>query len=98
MAALPGTACRRRIYLMRHGDVRYFDDAGKPLDPRSVPLTETGERQARMAGELLAHVAFDQAISSGMPRAQQTARIVLGARAVHLHSETRLNEVRAGRL
>lgn len=27
---------RRRIFLMRHGDVTYFDDSGRAIDPDTV--------------------------------------------------------------
>jgi len=37
--ALPGTRGRRRIYLMRHGEVAYFDRDGKPVHPKHVQLT-----------------------------------------------------------
>jgi len=33
----------RRLYLVRHGHVDYFDPSRAPLDPRSVSLSETGE-------------------------------------------------------
>ncbi|ENO85102.1 histidine phosphatase family protein [Thauera linaloolentis] len=95
--ALPGTRCRRRLYLMRHGAVVYFDDAGLPLDPRTVPLTAEGRAQAQAAAELLADVDFDLAFCSGLTRTRETARIVLGARALPLHEEPRLKEVRGGR-
>ena len=98
MRALPGTANRRRVYLMRHADVSYFDANGQPLDPRHVPLTEDGCRHALAAGELLKDVAFDLAICSGMPRTEQTARLVLRNQNVALRDEPRLKESRAGRL
>jgi probable phosphoglycerate mutase len=98
MTALPGTACRRRIYLMRHAEVSYFDSGGRPIDPRNVPLTETGCRQAQAAAELLADVPFDVAVCSGLPRASETARLVLGDRALELRVDLRLNEAKAGRL
>jgi probable phosphoglycerate mutase len=98
MAALPGTACRRRIYLMRHGEVVYFDADGRPLDPRHVPLTSTGQRQARAAADFLAEVEFDHALCSGLRRTLETAQIVLGPHAVPLHEDHRLKEVKAGRL
>ncbi|MDR2839487.1 MAG: histidine phosphatase family protein [Azonexus sp.] len=98
MSGLPGTLCRRRIYLMRHADVSYFDAAGQPLDPRHVPLTETGRQQAAAAGKLLAAVAFDAAICSGLARTEETARLVLGERDLPLRHEPRFKEVKAGRL
>lgn len=97
LPALPGTRCRRRLYLMRHGAVVYFDDAGLPLDPRTVPLTAEGRAQAQAAAALLAGVDFDLAFCSGLTRSRETARIVLGARTLPLHEEPRLKEVRGGR-
>ena len=67
---------RRRIYLMRHGAVAYFDDDGRPVRPDSVPLTEEGRAQATAARELLDGIAFDRVIASGLPRTMATAEIV----------------------
>ncbi len=93
---------RRRIYLMRHGHVDYF---GKEIiaaggDSRVVPLTELGEEQARAAGQALSHVPLDRALSSGLPRTQRTAELVLagqaeGARPV-LTVEEDLQEIHGG--
>jgi probable phosphoglycerate mutase len=47
---------------------------------------------------MLADLPLDAAVCSGMPRTLETARIVLGARAVALEEEPRLREARAGRL
>ena len=49
----PSVDGARRIYLMRHGAVAYFDDDGRPVAPDDVPLTAEGRRQAQAAGELL---------------------------------------------
>jgi len=53
---------RRRIFLMRHGDVTYFDDSGRAIDPETVPLNAHGLAQARAAGEAFAvdGVRFDR--------------------------------------
>lgn len=79
MSALPGTTGRRRIYLMRHGHVDYF---GKEIqaaagDTKVVPLTVLGREQAEAGGVALAHVRFDRAVCSGVPRTLQTATHVL---------------------
>jgi broad specificity phosphatase PhoE len=66
---------RRRLYLMRHAEVAYFDD-GRPVDPREVPLTAAGRDQARAAGEALAGVTFDRVVTSGAPRTLETAALV----------------------
>jgi probable phosphoglycerate mutase len=94
-AVLP--AGRRRVYLLRHGEVSYFDAGGRPVDPRSVQLTEHGREQARAAGRWLAEVEFDHAACSGMPRARETAALVLGNRALRLEDVPDLRELRAGR-
>ena len=39
-------AVRRRIYLMRHGAVAYFDGSGRPVPPDTEPLTEEGRAEA----------------------------------------------------
>lgn len=91
-------ASRRRIYLMRHASVSYFDEQGQPLDPRAVPLNAAGREQVAACAEWLADVPFDRAICSGLPRTEQTARAVLGARPLALEVEERFKEIRAGRL
>ena len=48
------TIARRRIFLMRHGSVTYFDEAGKPHLPESVPLNADGRAQADAAGHAFA--------------------------------------------
>ncbi|WP_018989682.1 histidine phosphatase family protein [Aromatoleum toluclasticum] len=98
MSRLPGTERRRRIYLMRHGEVQYFDADGRPIDPRHVTLTERGCEQARAAGALLREVPFDDAVISGMARTAHTASLVLDGRTVPVRDEPRLKEIRAGRL
>jgi probable phosphoglycerate mutase len=86
---------RRRIYLMRHAAVSYFDN-GRPLRPDEVPLTEEGIEQARAAGEALASVRFDRVLTSGLPRTLETARIV--APDVEAESWPDLRELEGGRL
>ena len=86
---------RRRIYLMRHAQVAYFED-GRPLRPDLVPLTETGREQARAAAELLAGIEFDRVITSGLPRTVETARIV--APTHEPESWPELREIESGRL
>ena len=40
---------RRRIYLMRHGQVAYFVD-GRVVDPHEVQLTDEGRRETQVDG------------------------------------------------
>ena len=66
---------RRRIYLMRHGQVAYFVD-GRVVDPHEVQLTDEGRRETHLTAAALTDIAFDRVITSGLPRAVETARIV----------------------
>jgi broad specificity phosphatase PhoE len=86
---------RRRIYLMRHAQVAYFED-GRPLRPDLVPLTEAGRDQARAARELIAGIDFDRVITSGLRRTVETARIV--APGQEPESWPELREIESGRL
>jgi broad specificity phosphatase PhoE len=86
---------RRRIYLMRHAQVSYFED-GRPLRPDLVPLTATGREQAHAAAELLRAIRFDRVITSGLPRTLETARIVAPAKEPESWPE--LREIESGRL
>lgn len=86
MTALPGTTGRRRIYLMRHGHVDYFSrEVRESGHTDQVPLTPLGCEQARASGAALAHVRFDRALSSGLPRTRETAGFVLAANADTAH-------------
>ncbi|CAG9237646.1 Alpha-ribazole-5'-phosphate phosphatase [Paraburkholderia tropica] len=93
---------RRRVYLMRHGDVTYFDDSGRAIDPDTVPLNENGRAQASAAGAAFAQqgVRFDRVIVSGLRRTVETARHVLDAtgQAIALEEEPAWQEIRGGRL
>ncbi|MDX6410627.1 MAG: hypothetical protein QOE91_143 [Gaiellaceae bacterium] len=86
---------RRRIYLMRHGAVSYFE-GGRPVHPHAVPLTEEGRAQARAAAGVLAEVTFDRVVTSGLPRTVETARIV--APSIEPESWPDLREIESGRL
>jgi broad specificity phosphatase PhoE len=57
------TTVRRRLYLMRHAQVRYFEG----VHPHEVLLTDDAA---------LAHVRFDRVVTSGLTRTEETARIV----------------------
>jgi broad specificity phosphatase PhoE len=93
---------RRRILLMRHGAVEYFDEHGRPYPPDDVPLTARGVEQARAMGEAIAAsgVRIDRAITSGLLRTRTTAEQVLKAAGVAPPVEHRgeLQEIRGGNL
>ena len=82
---------RRRIYLMRHGSVTYFDTSGKPVLPETVSLNELGREQASAAGQAFAaqQVRFDRVIVSGLMETGQD---------IDLEVWPELEEIRGGRL
>ncbi len=99
--ALPGTTARRRIYLMRHGHVDYFDRSVRESgNIHNVVLTKRGRSEAEAAGRSLAHIAFDRAVCSGLPRTRETAEIVLSfvTNAPELKVDSALVELRGGNL
>ena len=100
MTSLPGTNSRRRIYLLRHGAVEYLNpDGTRVRDARGVGLNAAGREQAALMAELLRDVEFDRAIHSGLPRARETAEIVLGGvRALALEPVPEFREIHIGHI
>ena len=102
MSTMHTPSRRRRIYLMRHGSVTYFDATGKPVLPESVPLNALGRSQASAAGAMFARdgVRFDRVITSGLPRTVETATLVLAAtgQPVAIERWPEFEEIRGGRL
>lgn len=99
---LPKDANRRRIFLMRHGSVDYFDDDGKPVRPDIVPLSERGRQQALAAGDEFAKLdlKFDRVIVSGLPRTVETASLALSrmSDAPRMETHHELREIESGKL
>lgn len=101
------TPKRRRVYLMRHGAVTYFDETGRPVpSPENVPLNELGRSQTTAAGKIFAaeNIVFDRVIVSGLPRTVETAQRVLAEmpamqeRGITLEPWPELQEIRGGKL
>jgi broad specificity phosphatase PhoE len=87
---------RRRLYLMRHGEVSYFQPDGRPVDPASVSLNDEGVAQATAVASALRGVELDRVVTSGLPRTLETASIV--APTVAAESWPELRELEGGRL
>jgi probable phosphoglycerate mutase len=83
---------RRRIYLMRHAQVRYFE--GK--HPHEVVLTDAGREQAIAAAHALSKVTFDRVVTSGLARTLETAHAI--APAQEPERNERLREIESGEL
>ncbi|MDZ4719058.1 MAG: histidine phosphatase family protein [Roseiflexaceae bacterium] len=88
---------RRRIVLMRHGEVSYFVD-GRPVPPPEAQLNNEGRIQAATAAQLLADIPFDRAVATGLSRTMETARIVLATRNLEIEVVPELQEIRGGRM
>ncbi len=99
---IPKDAARRRIFLMRHGSVTYFDADGRPYPPDTVPLNAQGRDQADAAGRLFAtaNIRLDRVIVSGLARTVETADRVLAAAglSIPLQHDTDLREIGGGKL
>lgn len=93
-------AKRRRVYLMRHGSVTYFDENGRPYPPDDVPLNEKGRKQTSTAGQAFAHqnILFDRVIVSNLPRTIESALRVLAetGQQIELEQWPEFQEVRGG--
>jgi broad specificity phosphatase PhoE len=89
---------RRRIYLMRHGDVSYFDASGRPFRPDTVPLNEEGRLQAEAAGRVLAELPIDRVVTSDLIRSVETARLAIVGRNLQIETLEQLREIHPGRL
>jgi broad specificity phosphatase PhoE len=81
---------------MRHADVAYVDEAGRPVHPEHVPLTAEGRTQAAAARDALADVELDLVLVSDLPRTFETAEIVAPGHEIERWPE--LSEWRGGRL
>lgn len=88
---------RRRLLLLRHGEVDYFPQ-GRPVPPEGVGLTERGRAQARAVGALLREVPLDLAVHTGLRRTEETLALVLEGRAVPVEVWPEFQEIRPGRL
>ena len=88
----------RRLYLMRHGDVSYFDEQGRPVPHNDVALTARGRQQAQAAAQALAGIDFQRIISSDLPRTIATAEAVAGNRNIVHERRKDLREIQPGRL
>lgn len=94
--ALPGTRGRKRIYLMRHGEVSYHRPDGRTVFSSEVDLTDEGVVQAQAMATMLADVPFDGAWHTGLTRTKRTAEIMMAGRALKLEIIHDLREIQGG--
>ncbi len=89
---------RRRIYLMRHGEVDYFDILGKPCKLDKLGLNAEGRLQAQDAARELAKVPLDRVVASCLARSVETANLVVHQRNLIVENRDELREIEPGRL
>jgi len=95
-SGLPGTRGRKRVYLMRHGEVSYQRPDGSTQFSTEVELTDEGIEQTRLMREMLAPVPFDLGVHTGLTRTRQTVERVLAGREVRIDTVHDLREIKAG--
>ena len=85
-----------RILLARHGETKWNAE-GRYQGQVDVPLSETGEAQARLLGDRLRDVRIDRAVASPLSRAKRTAELALGAaREAQLRLDSGFAEIAHG--
>lgn len=83
------------MYLVRHGAVSYFEP-GHDLGHDDPPLSPSGVAQAEALGRLLADEPIDLAVSTGLRRTYQTAKLATAPRDLHIDVVQGLSEAKIG--
>ena len=84
-----------KLILARHGETAWNAE-GRYQGQEDIPLSATGEAQARALGERLRGVRIDRAVASPLSRALRTAQLALRDRASMLHTDAGLMEIAHG--
>ncbi len=95
MFAAPAYRYRERmltILLTRHGQTEHWDPERYLGQHLPVDLSERGRQDAVALGERLQSVPMDRVISSPLPRALETCRLIVGRRALTIETDERLLE------
>ncbi|WP_276804826.1 histidine phosphatase family protein [Lactobacillus hominis] len=66
----------KKIYIVRHGQT-FINKYDKMQGWCDTPLTDTGISDAKKAGEVLANIPFDIALSSDLKRASETCDYII---------------------
>ena len=80
------------ILLTRHGQTEHWDPERYLGQRLPVSLTERGRDDARALGARLRAVPIDRVVSSPLPRAHETAQLIIGERQLDLENDARLLE------
>jgi len=80
---------RRRLWLMRHGAVRYFSSDRNGPNWHKAELTPEGISQCEAARAYFADQKFDKVFTSSLPRTHQTAERVAPGSVLHQDPDLR---------
>jgi len=84
-----------RLILLRHGRTEW-NAAGRFQGQADIPLDELGREQARLAAVALGAEQIDQAWSSDLSRAYETARTVAELHGLPVRTDPALREIHVG--
>jgi broad specificity phosphatase PhoE len=85
-----------RIWLVRHGETQLNAGGETYTGWNDHPLTELGVRQAELTAKRLAREPVTQVFSSGLARAEETARIIAEPHGLQVGTRPSLNEAHYG--
>jgi broad specificity phosphatase PhoE len=88
----------RRLYVLRRGEVAYFDEEGNALEARTTCVTDRGRREIGDLAAMLATCGVDRLVTSTFPRALESAGILAGHLALTPVRDDAWNELRPGDL
>jgi probable phosphoglycerate mutase len=88
----------RRLYLLRHGEVAYFDAQGKPVDPWATKLTDAGCTMVDEVAATLNEANVDLIVASAVPRALESADIIARRTGITPQVDADFNELAPGDL
>lgn len=80
------------VFLTRHGQTEHWDPERYLGQHIPVDLSERGREDARALGERLKSVHLDRVISSPLPRALDTAHLIVGDRNIRIETDERMLE------
>jgi len=83
------------LYLIRHGETEW-NRTGRIQGRSNIPLSDAGEKEARVLSGLMEKIRFAQIVSSDLERAHQTA-IILSRGECVVTKDARLRERSYGR-
>jgi probable phosphoglycerate mutase len=88
----------RRLYVLRHGEVAYFDKQGRAVDAHRAQLTKRGRRQIDSIAKQFTGCGVDLLVTSALPRALESAGILASRLGLAYVRDEAWNELQPGDL